>query len=66
MATHSVFLPEEFHEQGAWRATAHGSQRVRHDRATNTHTSFLCKGSSELTWALSHVVGDICVWGKID
>ena len=24
-------------DRGAWRATVHGSQRVRHDCMTNTH-----------------------------
>ena len=31
MATHSVFLPGEFHGQRSLRATVHGSQRVGHD-----------------------------------
>ena len=27
-------------DRGAWRSTFHGSQRVRHDSVTNTHTFF--------------------------
>ena len=41
MATHSSILAWKIpctEEPGAWQATVHGSQRVGHDWATNTHT----------------------------
>jgi len=31
-----VFLPEEFHDRGAQRATVHGGVRVRQDLATKS------------------------------
>ena len=36
-----VFLPEESHDRGAWRAIVYGLQRVRSDWATNTHNDLL-------------------------
>ena len=40
MATHSSNLAwKNSMDRGAWWATVMGSQRVGHDRATNTHTS---------------------------
>ena len=32
---------ENFMDRGAWEATVHGVEKVRHDWVTNTHTQFL-------------------------
>ena len=42
MATHSVFLPEEFHEQGAWRAIQPMGHKESDMTEQLTHTPVSC------------------------
>ena len=48
MATHQYSCLENPMERGAWRATAHGVSRVRHDRATKPPQAQMAKKQETL------------------
>ena len=55
MATHSTFLPVEFHDRGVWQATVHGTGKNQ-TRLSNSHTHTYCLFSLYFIYFLS----DLC------
>ena len=61
MATHSIFLPGEFHRQRSPAGYGPWSHRVEHDWATQTHESFSFSQTCQDCFCLRSFALSICL-----